>query len=87
MQKLIPVSVDLDIPTHLHRYIIGHRGQEVRQLNNDFGVEVFVPPVASCRRNVTITGQHKAVHLAQEAISRKINEIVDGKRHKVSFPS
>lgn len=80
------MSVDLDIPTDLHRYVIGHKGQEVRQLNNDFGVVVSVPPVASGRRTVTITGRQEDVHLAQEAITRKINRLVDGKRHKVGLP-
>merc|ERR1719233_507199 len=43
LKKLVPITAEVKIPFEFHRYIIGQKGKEVREMMNEYDVNIRVP--------------------------------------------
>merc|ERR1719295_1845057 len=43
LQELVPVNLEVEVPFEYHRFIIGQKGEGVRELMNRFNVNIKVP--------------------------------------------
>lgn len=50
LQALVPVTIEVEVPFDLHRYIIGQKGSGIRRMMDEFEVVWFVAlPGSPCR--------------------------------------
>ena len=56
----------------MHRYIIGPRGQTLRNLKKEFQVEIVIPPRYSSDTDISVSGDKENIRMA----CRRMLEIV-----------
>lgn len=71
----VPVAVEVDIPFDMHRFIIGQKGKDVRELMRMYDVNITVPPSTLCSNTIVIVGSPKSAAAAKEALLEKRNEL------------
>eukprot|EP00118_Oscarella_pearsei_P024630 m.306469 g.306469 ORF g.306469 m.306469 type:complete len:1252 (+) comp41271_c0_seq1:220-3975(+) len=69
---LVPVSEEVDIPFDYHRFIIGSRGKDVRQMMEEFGVHIAIPPSDKQSNCVTVSGSPAKVAEAKKALAARV---------------
>jgi hypothetical protein len=60
----------------MYNYIIGKGGSEIKHIQNNFKVNVYIPGAHSLHKNVLVVGQPTAVHTAARYIERKIEQTI-----------
>lgn len=73
--SLVPVAQQVDIPFDNHRFIIGQKGAGIRNLMNQFDVNIAVPSSDKQSETITVTGLVANVEQAIEALKKKNGEI------------
>uniref|UniRef100_A0ACB8EWQ4 Uncharacterized protein n=1 Tax=Sphaerodactylus townsendi TaxID=933632 RepID=A0ACB8EWQ4_9SAUR len=53
---LVPITVDVDVPFDLHRYIIGQKGAGIRKMMEEYEVSISVPQPEQQSDVIKITG-------------------------------
>lgn len=88
-QDLVPVTEFLSIPYDYHRFIIGAKGANVRQMMDECDVNIAIPPSRDESDQVTIIGTRPKVNRAIEALQQKVAEIEAENEDRVSllFPT
>lgn len=88
-QDLVPVTEVLSIPYDYHRFIIGAKGANVRQMMDECDVNIAIPPSRDESDQVTIIGTRPKVNRAIEALQQKVAEIEAENEDRVSllFPA
>lgn len=71
----VPVSQEVEVPFKHHRYIIGPKGERVRQMMNEYDVSINVPPAQEHSDVIRITGLPANVERAQEALKEKVQQL------------
>ena len=66
------IHCEMDVPSHLYNHIIGARGSEIKHIQANFKVQVYIPNPDSINKNVVIVGKQQAVDSAQRYIQTKI---------------
>ncbi|XP_010015511.1 PREDICTED: vigilin isoform X2 [Nestor notabilis] len=56
LQALVPVTIEVEVPFDLHRYIIGQKGTGIRKMMDEFEVNIQVPAPELQSDIITITG-------------------------------
>nr|XP_009477569.1 PREDICTED: vigilin isoform X2 [Pelecanus crispus] len=56
LQALVPVTIEVEVPFDLHRYIIGQKGSGIRKMMDEFEVNIQVPAPELQSDTITITG-------------------------------
>ena len=74
----VPVAVEL------HRYIIGSKGRDVRQLMEDHGVQIHVPPADDNVPVLRVTGPVDNVAGAKHALLVRVQQLEDDRQQRVS---
>lgn len=89
LQDLVPVTEVLSIPYDYHRFIIGAKGANVRQMMDECDVNISIPPSRDESDQVTIIGTRPKVNKAIEALQQKVAEIEAENEDRVSllFPT
>jgi hypothetical protein len=82
--SLIPISADVDVPFELHRFIIGQKGREVRDLMETYDVSITVPPASTESDVIKITGAKQNVENAKQAILERVRKLEDEKQDRVA---
>ena len=72
---LVPIVDEIIIPFKFHRFIIGQKGQSVRNLMNNHNVNIAVPQAAEQSDVIRITGTVDNVRGAREALQVKLTEL------------
>ncbi|XP_076856033.1 vigilin isoform X2 [Brachyhypopomus gauderio] len=72
---LVPVTVDVDVPYDLHRYIIGQKGSGIRKMMEDFEVNIWVPQPEQQLDVIKVTGQKASVERARQALLDRVKEL------------
>lgn len=67
---------EMDIPSNYYNYIIGSKGSEIKHIQSNYKVTVYIPSAESSNQNVLIVGEESNVGLAEKHI-RKIMEKAD----------
>jgi len=73
--SLVPIAQTVDIPFDNHRFIIGQKGAGIRNLMNQFDVNIAVPSSDKQSETITVTGLVANVEPAIEALKKKNAEI------------
>lgn len=70
---LVPISKVIQLPTDMHRSIIGRGGETVRKLMQDYDVNISIPK-DNASEDITVTGQIENVDQALDALREKLAE-------------
>jgi len=74
LMALVPITDTVQVPFEYHRNIIGRNGQTVRNMMNNYGVNIMVPPSGEQNDMITITGPPANVDKAKEGLLEKVAE-------------
>jgi len=78
----VPVTVEVDVPFELHRFIIGAKGKDVRELMSRYDVHITVPASDRQSDTIQILGSPKNAAAAKEALIAIREEREQEKRTK-----
>ena len=78
MTDEVPVAVDL------HRFIIGSKGRDVRQMMEEFEVSIQVPPADENVSVLRVTGAPENVQRARQALLQRVQQLEEEKEQRVS---
>ncbi|CAH2246748.1 vigilin [Pelobates cultripes] len=75
LRALVPVSIEVEVPYDLHRYIIGQKGSGIRKMMDEFEVNIQVPaPELQCD-TITITGLSTNLDRAKGGLQDRVREL------------
>eukprot|EP00061_Rhincodon_typus_P014993 g42415.t1 len=83
---LVPVTVDVEVPFDLHRYIIGQKGSGIRKMMEEYEVNIAVPPPEQQSDVIKITGLAVNLERARAGILERVRELQAEQEDRVSFP-
>jgi len=66
------IHTEMDVPSHLYNHIIGARGSEIKHIQNNYKVQIYIPNADSINKSVVIVGKQQGVDGAQRYIQTKI---------------
>lgn len=76
---MVPISVEISIPYEFHRFIIGQKGAEVRDLMDKHNVNIRVPPSTDKSDIIVVTGTSTCVESARQALQDKLKRLEEEK--------
>lgn len=77
--ELVPISIEISIPFEFHRFIIGQKGVEVRDLMEKYNVNIRVPQPAEKSDIIVVTGNRTNVENARKALQEKLIKLEEEK--------
>ncbi|NP_001006854.1 vigilin [Xenopus tropicalis] len=75
LKALVPVSIEVEVPFDLHRYIIGQKGSGIRKMMDEFEVNIQVPSPEQQCDTITITGQSANLDRAKAGLLERVREL------------
>lgn len=75
LQALIPIEVEVQVPYDYHRFIIGSKGKDVRELMDKFDVNIAVPHSSEHKDTIRLTGTRENTANAAEAITARVKQL------------
>ena len=86
LQALVPVTEEVPVAVELHRFIIGSKGRDVRQLMEECDVSIQVPPADDNVSILRVTGTQENVARAKETLLQRVQQLEIEKEQRVGFP-
>lgn len=80
---LVPVAVEVSVPYDLHRFIIGQKGKDVREMMTTFDVNIKVPSADQQSDTIQISGPATKVEAAQQALLNRVVELEKEREDRV----
>jgi malonyl CoA-acyl carrier protein transacylase len=68
------IHAEIFVPQTMYNYIIGARGSEIKQIQNNFKVSVYIPNVDSVTKSVVVVGEPEGVKAAEKHIHKIIDQ-------------
>ncbi|KAM9849306.1 high density lipoprotein binding protein a isoform 2-T2 [Aulostomus maculatus] len=75
LKALVPVTVEVEVPFELHRYIIGQKGSGIRKMMDEFEVNIQVPAPDQQSDKIAITGLANHLERAKEGLLERVKEL------------
>ncbi|KAF7203875.1 high density lipoprotein binding protein a isoform X1 [Nothobranchius furzeri] len=75
LKALVPVTIEVDVPFELHRYIIGQKGSGIRKMMDEFEVNIQVPAPELQSDKIAITGLATHLDRAKEGLLERVKEL------------
>ncbi|XP_009461078.1 PREDICTED: vigilin isoform X2 [Nipponia nippon] len=75
LQALVPVTIEVEVPFDLHRYIIGQKGSGIRKMMDEFEVNIQVPAPELQSDIITITGLATNLDRAKAGLLERLKEL------------
>uniref|UniRef100_A0A8C7ZDH9 Vigilin n=1 Tax=Oryzias sinensis TaxID=183150 RepID=A0A8C7ZDH9_9TELE len=75
LKALVPVTIEVDVPFELHRYIIGQKGSGIRKMMDEFEVNIQVPGPDLQSDKIAITGLASHLDRAKEGLLERVKEL------------
>ncbi|NXY47741.1 VIGLN protein, partial [Ceuthmochares aereus] len=75
LQALVPVTIEVEVPFDLHRYIIGQKGSGIRKMMDEFEVNIQVPAPELQSDIITITGLTTNLDRAKAGLLERVKEL------------
>nr|XP_009941051.1 PREDICTED: vigilin isoform X2 [Opisthocomus hoazin] len=75
LQALVPVTIEVEVPFDLHRYIIGQKGSGIRKMMDEFEVNIQVPAPELQSDIITITGLATNLDRAKAGLLGRVKEL------------
>lgn len=69
------VHAELEIPSNYFNYIIGSKGSEIKHIQANYKVAVYIPGAESAHEHLLIVGEEAAVQNAEKHIHRLIEKV------------
>lgn len=69
------VHIELDIPANYYNYIIGSKGSEIKHIQANYKVTVYIPGAESSHDQLLIVGDEAAVQNAEKHIRRLMEKV------------
>ncbi|ROT68906.1 putative vigilin [Penaeus vannamei] len=85
--SLVPVTVEENVPFRHHRFIIGQKGENVRNMMTEFDVNIQVPPAQDQSDIIRITGPPANTERASAALRLKVQQLEEEERDRQARPS
>ncbi|CAG5861772.1 high density lipoprotein binding protein a isoform 1-T1 [Menidia menidia] len=76
LKALVPVTVEVEVPFELHRYIIGQKGSGIRKMMDEFEVNIQVPAPEQQSNKIAITGLASHLDRAKEGLLERVKELL-----------
>lgn len=80
---LVPISAEVNVPYEYHRYIIGQKGRDVRQMMQTYDVSIKIPNAESHSDVIVISGTLACVEEAKQALAEKIEILEKEKEDRI----
>ena len=68
------VHAVMDCPDRLHNLIIGPKGSEIRHIENNFKVSVYIPNAETVNKSVVVVGESEGVSAAHRYMCKIISQ-------------
>jgi len=81
--ELVPITAEVCVPYEFHRFIIGTKGTGVREMMNNFDVNIRVPSVEAKSDVILISGVPSNVEAAKVGMAEKVAELEEEKQKKL----
>ncbi|XP_036029928.1 vigilin-like [Onychomys torridus] len=75
LEYLIPVTAEVRVPSHLHPYIIGHKGSGIKKLMSEFDVHTQVSQPGGNSNIISIMGLAAKVEQAKVKLEKQISAL------------
>ncbi|XP_062252395.1 high density lipoprotein binding protein a [Platichthys flesus] len=75
LKALVPVTIEVEVPFELHRYIIGQKGSGIRKMMDEFEVNIQVPAPEQQSDKIAITGLANHLDRAKEGLLDRVKEL------------
>lgn len=72
---LVPITVEEEVAFRHHRFIIGQKGENVRNMMTEYDVNIQVPPPQDQSNVIRITGPPANTERAREALKEKVLQL------------
>jgi polyribonucleotide nucleotidyltransferase len=81
--ELVPITAEVSVPYEFHRFIIGTKGVGVREMMNNFDVNIRVPSVEAKSDLILISGVPSNVEAAKVGLCERLAELEAEKEDKI----
>ncbi|XP_012680775.1 high density lipoprotein binding protein a [Clupea harengus] len=75
LKALVPLTIEVEVPFELHRYIIGQKGSGIRKMMDEFEVNIQVPAPDLQSDIISITGLANHLDRAREGLLDRVKEL------------
>ncbi|XP_065736334.1 vigilin isoform X2 [Phocoena phocoena] len=75
LEALVPVTIEVEVPFDLHRYIIGQKGSGIRKMMDEFEVNIHVPAPELQSDIIAITGLAANLDRAKAGLLERVKEL------------
>lgn len=79
-------SKQISIPKEHHRWILGKKGEKLKELEKSTATKINIPPVNETSDNITITGTREGIEKAEHEISVCSDERSKNTFERISIP-
>merc|ERR1712136_239742 len=80
---LVPVTVEVNVAVDLHRFIIGTKGKDVREMMTTYDVNIKVPTAEQQSETILISGPSLKVEAARQALIERVAVLEKDKEDRV----
>lgn len=78
----IPVTEEINVPFDIHRWIIGQKGRDVRELMSRYDVHIELSPPEEKLDIIKITGTPANIEDAKKAIEQRVEQYEEGRKDR-----
>ncbi|XP_053160325.1 vigilin isoform X1 [Hemicordylus capensis] len=75
LQALVPVTIEVEVPFDLHRFIIGQKGVGIRKMMDEFEVNIQVPAPEFQSDMISISGLAANLDRAKARLLERVKEL------------
>uniref|UniRef100_A0A8C3WNM8 Vigilin n=1 Tax=Catagonus wagneri TaxID=51154 RepID=A0A8C3WNM8_9CETA len=75
LEALVPVTIEVEVPFDLHRYVIGQKGSGIRKMMDEFEVNIHVPAPELQSDAIAITGLAANADRAKAGLLERVREL------------
>merc|ERR1719347_1705890 len=83
LKELVPITAEVAIPFEFHKFIIGQKGKEVREMMNEFDVNIRVPAADQQSDIILVSGVPAHVENAKVGLARKVEKLEIEKQERI----
>ena len=83
LKDLVPITAEVAVPFEFHRFIIGQKGKEVREMMNEFDVNIRVPAADQQSDIILVSGVPAHVEKAKEGLVEKMKQLELEKEERI----
>lgn len=83
LKDLVPITAEVPVPFEFHRFIIGQKGKEVREMMNEFDVNIRVPAADQQSDIILVSGVPAHVEKAKEGLVEKMKQLELEKEERI----